>query len=60
LGRAQRAANPVLPKRVLSAKELEGYPQEFWPFLRQLENGLIGMNTESCTVKPDMPDLYQV
>lgn len=59
-GKAQRAANVEMPKPVLSDDELKPYPREFWPFLRRLDDGTIGMTQESCQTKPDMLDIYDV
>jgi hypothetical protein len=58
--KAQRAKNIELPEPVLSDDELKPYPREFWPFLRRLEDGTIGMTEESCRSKPDMLDIYGV
>jgi len=56
----QLAAAPPQPDLVLSADELEPYPKEFWPWLRRLPDGFIGMTAESCRKCPDMLDIYTV
>lgn len=60
LGKAQRAANVEMPEPVLTDDELKPYPREFWPFLRRLDDGTIGMTQESCRTKPDLLDIYGV
>ncbi len=59
-GKAQRAASVEMPLPVLSDDELKPYPNEFWPFLRRLDDGTIGMTPESCWTKPDLLDIYGV
>jgi hypothetical protein len=56
---AQDATNVRTPPVVLPKEELDGYPREFWPCLRQLENGLIGVTEESCRFDPPIRERYQ-
>lgn len=58
--RDQNETNPRMPQPVLSNDELAGYPREFWPYLRRLDNGHVGMTEESCSINPDILDIYQV
>lgn len=56
----QDSANERTPAPILSRDELDGYPREFWPYLRRLKSGLIGMTAESCVTRPDILDLYRI
>jgi hypothetical protein len=57
---AQMSMNVDAPRPVLIEKDLKAYPPEFWPYLRKLDDGTIGMTADSCRIKPDMLDLYEV
>lgn len=57
---AQMAVNRILPAPVLPEHDLKPYPQEFWPYLRRLRDGIIGVTPQSCEANPDMLDLYTV
>lgn len=56
----QRAATPLLPAPVLSNDELQPYPEEFWPYLRRLDDGTIGVTEASARPRPDMLDFYSI
>lgn len=56
----QLAHTPLLPEPALSETELHPYPQEFWPYLRRLEDGTIGITEQSAQARPDMLDFYTV
>jgi hypothetical protein len=56
----QLATTPLLPDPVLSDVELEPYPEEFWPYLRRLEDGTIGVTETSTRPCPDMQDMYSI
>lgn len=56
----QLAVTSLLPAPVLSEAELEPYPEEFWPYLRRLEDGTIGATETSTQSHPDMLDFYIV
>ncbi len=57
---AQDNANLRTPDPILSHRELEGYPREFWPYLRKLDNGLIGMTEESAASCPNVFYIYRI
>jgi hypothetical protein len=56
----QLATTPLMPDPVLNPNDLEPYPREFWPWLRRLPDGFIGMSEESCRKHPDILDIYTV
>jgi hypothetical protein len=47
---AQDQWNSRLPEPSLTREELDGYPNQFWPFLDRLDTGFIGMSRERADV----------
>lgn len=56
----QHKSNQHAPVNVLANHQLEGYPHEFWPYLRQLQNGTIGVTRESCMSNPPIQSNYEL
>jgi hypothetical protein len=56
----QLANTSLLPEPVLSVTELKPYPEEFWPYLRRLEDGTIGVTQKSTQPRPEMHDIITI
>lgn len=54
----QDQANVRTPSQILSDEELDGYPREYWPYLKRLDSGLIDFAEERANVEPAMRERY--
>lgn len=56
---AQDAANERTSPTTLSEEELNGYPREFWPYLRSADSGVIGVPRDCSLVDSGILARYE-